>query len=125
MGGIVTKLYSGCFGPKAEDTKDMRILMVGLDGAGKTTILYKLKLGEVITTIPSIGFNVESVEYKNTCFTVWDMGGRDTLRQVRKHYYQNTRGLLFDIVFFFFTNPVLSPLIQFTVYPLFFSLLCS
>jgi GTPase SAR1 family protein len=37
----------------------MRILMVGLDAAGKTTILYKLKLGEIVTTIPTIGFNVE------------------------------------------------------------------
>ena len=39
--------------------KEMRILMVGLDAAGKTTILYKLKLGEIVTTIPTIGFNVE------------------------------------------------------------------
>ena len=39
---------------------EMRILMVGLDAAGKTTILYKLKLGEVVTTIPTIGFNVET-----------------------------------------------------------------
>ena len=44
----------------------MRILMVGLDGAGKTTILYKMKLGEVVTTIPTIGFNVETVEYKKS-----------------------------------------------------------
>ena len=47
---------------------------MGLDAAGKTTILYKLKLGEVITTIPTIGFNVETVEYKNISFTVWDVG---------------------------------------------------
>ena len=46
-------------------------MMVGLDAAGKTTILYKLKLGEVVTTIPTIGFNVETVEYKNLSFTVW------------------------------------------------------
>ena len=45
--------------------KEMRILMVGLDASGKTTILYKLKLGEIVTTIPTIGFNVETVEYKN------------------------------------------------------------
>lgn len=51
--------------------------MVGLDAAGKTTILYKLKLGEVVTTIPTIGFNVETVEYKNISFTVWDVGGQD------------------------------------------------
>jgi hypothetical protein len=58
----------------------MRILMVGLDAAGKTTILYKLKLGEIVTTIPTIGFNVETVEYKNINFTVWDVGGQDKIR---------------------------------------------
>ena len=47
------------------------MLMLGLDGAGKTTILYKMKLGEVITTVPTIGFNIEIVEYKNLRFTVW------------------------------------------------------
>lgn len=41
---------------------------------GKTTVLYKMKLGEVVTTIPTIGFNVESVEYKNITLTVWDVG---------------------------------------------------
>ena len=52
------------------------ILFLGLDAAGKTTILYKLKLGEIVTTIPTIGFNVETVEYKNISFTVWDVGGQ-------------------------------------------------
>ena len=56
-------------------SKEMRILMVGLDAAGKTTILYKMKLGEVVNTIPTIGFNVETVEYKNISFNVWDVGG--------------------------------------------------
>ncbi|KAJ1882264.1 ADP-ribosylation factor, Arf Arf1, partial [Kickxella alabastrina] len=54
--------------------REMRILMVGLDAAGKTTILYKLKLGEIVTTIPTIGFNVETVEYGSISFTVWDVG---------------------------------------------------
>ena len=49
--------------------------MVGLDAAGKTTILYKLKLGEVVNSVPTIGFNVENVEYKNIKFTMWDIGG--------------------------------------------------
>ena len=44
------------------------------DAAGKTTILYRLKLAEVVTTIPTVGFNVETVEYKNINFTVWDVG---------------------------------------------------
>ncbi|KAB0398877.1 hypothetical protein E2I00_007744 [Balaenoptera physalus] len=46
----------------------MRILILGLDGAGKTTILYRLQVGEVVTTIPTIGFNVETVTYKNLKF---------------------------------------------------------
>jgi len=75
MGLTFTKLFSRLFAKK-----EMRILMVGLDAAGKTTILYKLKLGEIVTTIPTIGFNVETVEYKNISFTVWDVGGQDKVR---------------------------------------------
>lgn len=71
--------------------------MVGLDAAGKTTILYKLKLGEVVTTIPTIGFNVETVEYKNISFTVWDVGGQDKIRPLWRHYFQNTQGLIFVV----------------------------
>ncbi|KAJ8637836.1 hypothetical protein MRB53_012103 [Persea americana] len=77
--------------------KEMRILMVGLDAAGKTTILYKLKLGEIVTTIPTIGFNVETVDYKNVSFTVWDVGGQDKIRPLWRHYFQNTQGLIFVI----------------------------
>jgi len=50
MGNLIEKALRGLFGKK-----EMRILMVGLDAAGKTTILYKLKLGEIVTTIPTIG----------------------------------------------------------------------
>ncbi|XP_056590493.1 ADP-ribosylation factor 4-like [Triplophysa dalaica] len=77
--------------------KEMRLLMVGLDAAGKTTVLYKLKLGEVVTTIPTLGFNVETVEYKNISFTVWDVGGQTTIRGLWRHYYQNTKGLIFVV----------------------------
>ncbi|XP_068943246.1 ADP-ribosylation factor 5 isoform X2 [Petaurus breviceps papuanus] len=72
-------------------------LSFGLDAAGKTTILYKLKLGEIVTTIPTIGFNVETVEYKNICFTVWDVGGQDKIRPLWRHYFQNTQGLIFVV----------------------------
>merc|ERR1711878_238913 len=92
MGLTFSALFKGLFG-----MKDMRILMVGLDAAGKTTILYKLKLGEIVTTIPTIGFNVETVEYKNISFTVWDVGGQDKIRPLWRHYYQNTQGLIFVV----------------------------
>ncbi|XP_039045632.1 ADP-ribosylation factor 2-B-like [Hibiscus syriacus] len=71
--------------------------MVGLDAAGKTTILYKLKSGEIVTTIPTIGFNVETMEYKNISFTVWDVGGQDKIRPLWRHYIQNTQGLIFVV----------------------------
>merc|ERR1712025_1517471 len=77
--------------------EDMRILMVGLDAAGKTTILYRLKLGEVLTTIPTVGFNVETVEYKNISFTVWDVGGQDKIRKLWRYYYQGTNGLIYVV----------------------------
>merc|ERR1712222_78622 len=78
-------------------SQEMRILMVGLDAAGKTTVLYKLKLGEVVTTIPTIGFNVETVEYRNINFTVWDVGGQQKIRKLWRHYYQGTQGLIFVV----------------------------
>ena len=92
MGLAFSRVWERMFGKK-----EMRILMVGLDAAGKTTILYKLKLGEVVTTIPTIGFNVETVEYKNISFTVWDVGGQDKIRPLWRHYYQNTQGLIFVV----------------------------
>lgn len=92
MGLSISKLLQGLFG-----RKEMRILMVGLDAAGKTTILYKLKLGEIVTTIPTIGFNVETVEYKNISFTVWDVGGQDKIRPLWRHYFQNTQGVIFVV----------------------------
>merc|ERR1712028_299907 len=55
------------------------------------------KLGEVVTTIPTIGFNVETVEYKNISFTVWDVGGQDKIRPLWRHYYQGTNGLIFVV----------------------------
>ncbi|CAK9320415.1 unnamed protein product [Citrullus colocynthis] len=92
MGVAISRLVRMLFAKK-----EMRILMVGLDAAGKTTILYKLKLGEIVTTIPTIGFNVETVEYKNVSFTVWDVGGQDKIRPLWRHYFQNTQGLIFVV----------------------------
>jgi len=71
--------------------------MVGLDAAGKTTILYKLMLGEVVTAIPTIGFNVEAIQYKNIKFTMWDVGGQDTIRPLWVHYYQNTDAIIYVV----------------------------
>merc|ERR1711908_147510 len=96
MGLTFTKLFA-----KLGYKKEMRILMLGLDAAGKTTVLYKLKLGEVKTTIPTIGFNVETVECSNktsfVSFTTWDVGGRDKIRPLWRHYYQQANALVFIV----------------------------
>merc|ERR1711920_223148 len=77
MGGIAfTKLWGRILG-----SQEMRILMVG----------------EVVTTIPTIGFNVETVEYRNINFTVWDVGGQQKIRKLWRHYYQGTQGLIFVV----------------------------
>ncbi|KAF7268554.1 ADP-ribosylation factor 4-like [Rhynchophorus ferrugineus] len=92
MGLTISSVFTRLF-----SKKPMRILMVGLDAAGKTTILYKLKLGEIVTTIPTIGFNVETVEYKNISFTVWDVGGQTRIRKLWRHYFSNTDGIIFVV----------------------------
>ncbi len=61
-------------------TKDYRVLIIGLDASGKTSMLYRLKLHENITAIPTIGFNVETIDHKGINFTAWDVGGRDKIR---------------------------------------------
>ena len=71
--------------------------MLGLDAAGKTTILYNLKIGEVVPTIPTLGFNVETVEYRNVSFTVWDVGGQDKLRRLWHHYFKGTQGIIYVV----------------------------
>ena len=74
-----------------------RILMLGLDAAGKTTILYKLRLGETVTTIPTIGFNVETVKINKTSLTVWDVGYRPRMVPLWRHYYADTDAVIFVV----------------------------
>ena len=83
---------------KIKESKiDYRILMIGLDGSGKTTILYQLKMGETVKTIPTIGFNVETLDFKRANLTIWDVGGADKIRILWKHYFPDTEGLIFVI----------------------------
>lgn len=100
MGAVISaesywpsSLFNQLLGRKTE----YRILMLGLDAAGKTTLLYRLKLGEVQHTVPTIGFNVEQVEYRNISFLVWDVGGQEKLRMLWRHYYENVTALIFVV----------------------------
>ena len=72
-----------------------KILMLGLDGAGKTTILYQMKLNEAVSSVPTVGFNVEEVNYKGLQFTVWDIGGQTKLRDLWHHYYQGSDAVIY------------------------------
>ncbi|TPX34430.1 hypothetical protein SeMB42_g07322 [Synchytrium endobioticum] len=92
MGSFVSRLTARLAG-----SREMRILMLGLDCAGKTTILYKLTPSPPIATIPTVGFNVESVVYKKTRFNVWDVGGQDKIRPLWRHYYTGTTGLIYVV----------------------------
>ncbi|XP_064599573.1 ADP-ribosylation factor-like protein 1 [Liolophura sinensis] len=91
MGGLIS-YFSQLFG-----TRERRILILGLDGAGKTTILYRLQVGEVVTTIPTIGFNVETVVHKNLKFQVWDLGGQTSIRPYWRCYYSNTDAIIYVV----------------------------
>eukprot|EP00930_Biecheleria_cincta_P057236 TRINITY_DN43207_c0_g1_i1.p1 TRINITY_DN43207_c0_g1~~TRINITY_DN43207_c0_g1_i1.p1 ORF type:complete len:254 (+),score=39.73 TRINITY_DN43207_c0_g1_i1:42-803(+) len=77
--------------------REARLLMVGLDGAGKSTILHKLKFAEVVQTVPTVGFNVETVEYGNLSMAVWDIGGQESIRKLWRHYYSGTNGVVFVV----------------------------
>lgn len=92
MGGWFSSIFGSLFGQK-----ERRILILGLDGAGKTTILYKLQVGEVVTTIPTIGFNVETLTYKNLKFQVWDLGGQTSIRPYWRCYYSNTDAIIYVV----------------------------
>lgn len=71
--------------------------MVGLDNAGKTTILYKLALDEIVSTVPTVALNIETITYKDIKFHVWDLGGQKKIRSMWNHYYNDTDAIIFVI----------------------------
>ena len=71
-----------------------KVVMVGLDNAGKSTILYRMHLGDVIATHPTVGSNVEEVVHRNVRFRVWDLGGQDKLRKVWSTYYSGAHAVV-------------------------------
>lgn len=100
-------------------SKDKRIVFLGLDSVGKTTIVYQLKLGETVKTISTTGFNVETIQvavistvfllphprqllfinfqYKNLRLTMWDAGGQSHIRGHWRYHLDNTDLLVFVI----------------------------
>ncbi|XP_075222026.1 ADP ribosylation factor-like 2 isoform X1 [Lycorma delicatula] len=77
--------------------KEMRILMLGLDNAGKTTILKRFN-GEKIDTIsPTLGFNIKTLEHRGYKLNVWDVGGQKSLRSYWRNYFESTDGLIWVV----------------------------
>jgi ADP-ribosylation factor-like protein 5B len=93
MGIMISKLWKRLF----KMNREFKILILGLANAGKTTVLYQLHLGKVITTQPTIGSNVEEVRNKNVRFQVWDLGGQESLRAAWSTYFQGTHGVIFVV----------------------------
>lgn len=77
--------------------KSIKICMVGLESSGKTTILYKLHLGEVIATTPSIGFNVETLKLRNFRIEMWDLSGFFRYRPLWTSLYPGSSGFIFVV----------------------------
>jgi ADP-ribosylation factor protein 1 len=92
MGINVSKLYNSILGKK-----ELRVPMVGLDSAGKTSILYQLRFGSIDNLIPTIGYGVETIIYEGINFNVLEVGGSNQVRILWKHFYKNAHGLIFVI----------------------------
>ena len=76
---------------------EARVLVLGLDNAGKTTVVRKF-MGEDISTIsPTLGFQIQTLEYRGFRLNVWDVGGQKTIRSYWKNYFEQTDGLIFVV----------------------------
>jgi small GTP-binding protein len=95
---------SGWKWPKKKEKvkKELKIILIGIDGAGKTTLLYQQIFGEVVTTIPTIGFNVESLKIEDYDCTIWDIGGQPNIRALWGQYLENTGLIIFVIKYICF-----------------------
>ncbi len=80
-----------------KNRNNFKIIILGMQNAGKTTILYRLSLGQLVKTTPTIGSNVEELTYNNVKFQAWDLGGQESTRTVWDVYYMNTDAVVFVI----------------------------
>eukprot|EP00917_Polyrhabdina_sp_WS-2016_P013713 GHVP01030040.1.p1 GENE.GHVP01030040.1~~GHVP01030040.1.p1 ORF type:complete len:190 (+),score=20.96 GHVP01030040.1:85-654(+) len=102
MGGWTSSLwnsFNNIFG-----SRETRILILGLDNAGKTTILKRLKSPsntenelEIIHTVPTIGFNLETLNFKGLTLNLWDLGGQTSIRPYWRCYFRNTAAICFVV----------------------------
>lgn len=74
-----------------------RIVVLGMGGAGKTTIVYRLKNNEFMNTLPTYGFINEEIKFDETIYDFWDLGGQDKVRPQWGPYYQGASGVIFVV----------------------------
>ena len=72
--------------------KEVRILVLGLDNAGKTTVLRKLCDEDISVIEPTLGFNIKTLDYAGYKLNIWDVGGQQTIRAYWRNYFEKTDG---------------------------------
>lgn len=88
-------------GLRGSKQPEAHVLLLGLDNAGKSTLLYKLKHNACVSTVPTIGFNVEMFDArknrKSIALTVWDVGGQGKMREHWTSFYQDAAAVVFVV----------------------------
>jgi len=77
--------------------KEVRLLILGLDNAGKTTILKKFNGEDINTISPTLGFNIKTLEHRGYLLNCWDVGGQQTIRSYWRNYFEQTDGLIWVV----------------------------
>ncbi|XP_075475612.1 ADP-ribosylation factor-like protein 2 [Primulina tabacum] len=77
--------------------KEMRVLMVGLDNSGKTTIVLKINGEDTSVINPTLGFNIKTINYQKYTLNIWDVGGQKTIRSYWRNYFEQTDGLIWVV----------------------------
>jgi len=77
--------------------KEIRVLVLGLDNSGKTTLLKKLNGEDVLSISPTLGFTISTFEHNNLKLNVWDVGGQKSLRAFWRNYFESTDGLIYVV----------------------------
>ena len=93
MGFLISKILEFF----TKNRNNFKIIILGVQEAGKTTILYRLSLGQFVKTSPTIGSNVEELTYNNVKFQAWDLGGQESIRTLWDVYYVNTDAVIYVI----------------------------
>ena len=79
----------------SEEQSNKKVLFLGLDNAGKSTLLFQLKDKAFRDTVPTVGLNVEQISYRGLSLTMWDVSGQAT--RLWKHYFDKINAIIFVV----------------------------